>query len=159
VVVSKEKDDTDDKKADMENPGDDDLDDKDDASTRPTSPVGMPVTQEQIEQLSAKLEKSWKSLGTELGVTDEVIKNCEEKCSKTQEQALKMLSLWMVSDAVGGSHFSWEIIFNVLWLNLQESEGEKATCLVLEQALREIGQQELAEEISASNPDTDALKE
>ncbi|ELU18757.1 hypothetical protein CAPTEDRAFT_184685 [Capitella teleta] len=126
VAEGKGKEDVDaDKNLDNTADMDDNLEDKDDASTRPASPAGIPVTEDLVSQLSQKLEKSWKSLGTELGLNDEEIQGFEAENSKTQAQALSMLTAWM------------------------EGEGERATVSVLEQALREIGQQDLANEISA----------
>lgn len=78
----------------------DNLEDKaEDPSTTPSSPVSFPVTEDHITDLGKKLEKSWKSLGTELGMAEEELNTIEKEHPKVKDQALKMLSAWKVSQA------------------------------------------------------------
>ncbi|KAK2156522.1 hypothetical protein LSH36_211g02047 [Paralvinella palmiformis] len=88
------------------------------------------VTKEHINELVKRLADDWKKLGTELGFSEDDMKDTERKTDEKEAQANRMLTVWI------------------------ENEADKATVELLRSALKEIGEEVIATEVFGEHEDS-----
>jgi len=77
----------------------DQLDNKQDNDVDPQAKdeSSVCVTKEHINELVKRLADDWKKLGTELGFSEDDMKDTERKTDEKEAQANRMLTVWIVS--------------------------------------------------------------